>query len=330
MWEEVETPLNARRLTLGIELLVLTAVLSAGHHGRSAEPIGTPVTTALLTGFPNAGNTGVPAGTTLRTVPDEVSSGPGWYFDPRGWVEVDRDGAVLSDLYIPYNLDISASDVTVEDVRVINGGPNAFGISLRHTRNVTIEDSTISGIDAAGGRVMAGIKDVYGDSTGTEVLRDDISMFESGVQMEAGVIRDSYIHQSGYIDGDHTNGVTSNGGTTALLTIMHNTILVQQTQTDAIGLFEDFGIQANRMIVNNFLAGGGFTIYGGQNSGGPPATNIVIVGNTISPMYYPHGGYFGYVMNFSQGNGNIWSENTWDISGQPGCPLSVNLTAAAS
>src|SRR5690348_1640013 len=31
-------------------------------------------------GYPDASTTGVPDGTTLRTVPTDVASGPGWYF----------------------------------------------------------------------------------------------------------------------------------------------------------------------------------------------------------------------------------------------------------
>ncbi len=32
------------------------------------------------------------------------------------------------------------------------------------------------------------------------------------------------------------------------------------SQTDAIGLFEDFGVQANRIIRGNLLAGGSYTL----------------------------------------------------------------------
>ena len=68
--------------------------------------------------------------------------------------------------------------------------------------------------------------------------------------------------------GDHLNGTTSNGSTTPLA-IIHNTIFNAHGQTDAISLFEDFGTEANREISDNLVAGGGYTIYGGQNPGGP-------------------------------------------------------------
>ena len=75
-------------------------------------------------------------------MPGQISGGKGWHFDPRGWVEVDGNGAVLKGLYIPYSVDISASDVTVTDVEVVVTG-NGFGIGLRHTRNVTISYSEV-------------------------------------------------------------------------------------------------------------------------------------------------------------------------------------------
>jgi hypothetical protein len=309
------------RLTLlaaaGALILVVGVIVTLTIRGPTSGATQTNCASSPAScGFPSAATAGVPSGLTLKRVPGQVSKGPGWHFDSRGWVEVDGDGAVLDGLYIPYNLDITASNVTIKDVKVVNGGQSAFGISLRHTHNVTIVNSTITGINRTTGRVLAGVKDIYGDSTGTTVLRDNIRLFESGVQMDEGLVQDSYIHEPGYIDGDHTNGVTANGGTT-LLTVNHNTILIHRTQTDAVGLFEDFGAQANRTITDNLLAGGGYTIYGGQNNGGPPTSNIVVSGNQISPIYYPRGGFFGWVANFdSSGVGNLWQNNVWDNNGQ--------------
>jgi|HubBroStandDraft_1064217.scaffolds.fasta_scaffold05787_5 hypothetical protein len=266
-------------------------------------------------GFPGASDTGVAAGIALRSVPAQVSSGPGWRFDPAGWVQVYGKGAVLSGLYIPYNVNVTGSDVTIKNDRIVTGGPDAIGISLRHAHDVTIEDSTISGANAGNRRIMAGIKDVYGDSTGVSVLDNDIFAFETGIQLESGLIQGNYLHDPGYIAGDHTNGIMSNGGATGLLTIEHNTILIDRGQTDAIGLFEDFGVQRNRHIIDNLLAGGGYAIYAGQNPGGPPTSNIVIAGNQISTIYYARGGYYGCAAHFnSQGSKNVWSDNMWNAT----------------
>ena len=130
--------------------------------------------------------------------------------------------------------------------------------------------------------------------------------------MESGLIQDNYIHDMGYKSGDHLNGITSNGST-ALLTIRHNTVLNSFDQTDAISLFEDFGVQANRTIDNNLVAGGGYTIYGGANPGGAATSNIHITNNRFSRLYYPNGGSYGPVTAYApSGAGNTWTGNIWD------------------
>src|SRR6185437_14616474 len=81
----------------------------------SAKPTPKPTPTPAncsnaphLCGFPDATNSGVPAKMQkkLLTVPGQVSSGPGWQFNPGGWVEVSGNGAVLKGLNIPYNVDV--------------------------------------------------------------------------------------------------------------------------------------------------------------------------------------------------------------------------------
>jgi hypothetical protein len=297
----------------------LAAGLSVAFSGKASAATQAPGTNCAAVpsscGYPDATNTGVPAGTVLKTVPGQVSSGPGWHYDPRGWVQVDGAGAVLSGLSIPYNINVTASNVTIKNVQVVTSGQP--GISLRHTSNVTVQDSTITGVNATSGRMLAGVKDMYGDSTGLAVLRDNISWNETGVQLESGLVQDTYIHNTGFVAGDHVNGVTSNGGVTALLTIQHNTIFIDRSQTDAIGLFDDFGVQANRVIASNLLAGGGYPIYGGQNPGTSAPTGIHITGNKIATIYYAKGGAYGPVTAFnSAGAGSTWSGNTWDSTAQ--------------
>jgi hypothetical protein len=306
-------------LALGTGFSALSALPAGAATLASASPATTSTNCAAnpsACGFPDATNTGVPAGTVLQQVPGQVTKGPGWAWNPAGYVSVTGNGAVISGLSIAGNLDISASNVTVNDVKVTNSGQNSYGVSLRHTSNVTVENSTISGASASSGRLMAGVKDVYGDATGTRVLADNISCAATGVQMSAGLIQDSYIHDMGYLPGDHVNGTTSNGGNTHLLTIAHNTIFNNLNQTDAVSLFQDNGVQANKTITGNLLAGGGYTIYGGTKAGGPATSNIQITNNVIATTYFPKGGQYGPVAYYNSGNGNAWSGNTWDSTGQ--------------
>ena len=314
-------------------------LVDAGGQARSllgpspADPTGTTPPTATPTpntlpvtqhncadapircGYPDAGNTGVPASVALKRIPEDVTSGPGWSYDSRGWVAIDTDGAVFDgyDLAIP--VEVTAPNVVIRNCRVSVTGER-IGIGLRHTNNVTIQDSQINSPNGGDNRLMVGIKDIYGDSTGLKILRTNIWNTSTAIQVESGLIRDNYIHDLGYKNGDHVNGTTSNGGT-GLLTIDHNTVFNSYDQTDAISLFQDFGNQANRTISNNLLAGGGYTIYAGANPGKLPTSNITITNNRISRKYFPNGGSFGPITAYNaNGTGNSFTGNIWDDTGK--------------
>jgi hypothetical protein len=267
-------------------------------------------------GFPDAMNSGVPAGTTLKAVPGDVTSGTGWtYSAAKQEVDVTGNGAVLTGLSIPYNVNITASNVTLSNDRVVTTG--TFGISIRHTSNVTIQNSTITGTNATSGRLNSAISDVYGDSTGMAIKNNNITDFRSAIQIVSGLVTGNYIHDPGYIKGDHTNGVIANGGTQQL-TITHNTILNNLDQTDAISLDTDQvdGPVTNKTIENNLLAGGDYPIYGGTAFGHTTA-NILIENNRFGQAYHATSGQFGPVAYFSgSGTGNVWSGNTWDSTGK--------------
>jgi hypothetical protein len=317
----------AIKISLALIVIGGTAVL-AGHLRLASTPAAPPsgaaqvpsdcITVPHACGFPDATDTGVPRGTALRSVPGQVSSGPGWYYNAKaGGVVVTANGTVLTGLYIPCDLVIDASDVTVQDVKVVTGG--YFGISLRHTAGVTIEDSTISGQNLTSGRIDSAIDDVYGDSTGIVIKNDDISHFRTGVQISTGLIADNYIHDPGYIRGDHTNGIYV-AGTTEPLTIYGNTIFNNLGQTDDISLDAANSGQdvANKIVVDNMLVGGGYSIYGG-GARNDRTSNIVIENNEFGQLYYPRGGKYGPVAYFnSTGKGNVWSGNAWSGTSLPG------------
>jgi hypothetical protein len=267
-------------------------------------------------GFPDATNTGVPAGMILRAVPGQVSSGRGWSYN-RAAREVDVTGndAVLSGLSIRGNLNIAASNVTIKDDEVIAAG--YFGVSLRHTTDVMIEHSTIRGQNLTTGRVGSAIDDVYGDSTGMVIKDDNISCFKTAVQVTTGLVAGNYIHGFGYMAGDHSNGILDIG-TAQPLMIYGNTILNTRGQTDAISLDASATGEtvANKTVQDNLLAGGSFTIYGGA-ARSSTTSNIVIEDNRFSQAYYAKGGQYGPVAYFStRGNGDTWSGNTWIGTGE--------------
>ena len=135
--------------------------------------------------------------------------------------------------------------------------------------------------------------------------------------MDSGIIRRNYVHASGFTAGDHTNGIMSTGGSRPLV-IERNTVFVPHDQTDAIGLFQDFGPQSNRRISRNLVAGGGYTIYAGANPGKEDrATDIEVTGNRFARIYFPRSGYWGPVTAYAANEGNVWADNVWDETGRP-------------
>jgi hypothetical protein len=303
---------------LGLAALATVAVLAAlGNFLGHAAGLTNCATTLSNCSYPGPANTGVPAGTTLKSVPAQVSSGPGWSYNAAtNTVIVTVKGTVLSGLSIAGLLQVNASNVTVMNVKVVTN--TTFGISLTHTTNVTIENSTISGQNSTTGRLGSAIDDVYGDSTGMVIKNNNISNFKTAIQISTGLAQGNYIHDPGYVAGDHTNGFYVNGGTQPL-TISGNTI-DSLGQTDAINL--DAGTPgpsapvANKTIKDNILAGGSYTIYGGAASGSP-TTNIIITGNRFGQLYYAKSGQYGPVSYYNSADkGNTWSGNSWDTTGQ--------------
>jgi hypothetical protein len=279
-----------------------------------------------LCGFPDETNTGVPAGTALRSVPGDVSSGPGWTSNSQGDVEVSGHGAVFEGYIVHGYIDVTGSNVTIKGNEIINSGTdiNGDGINLSgNPSNTTIENNTIYSPYGSHGSngIFAGIKDINGESRGTQVLGNNIANASTGVQIYMGLIENNYIHDvTPASPSSHLNGTTSNGSTVPL-TIQHNTVFNPNGQTDAVSLFEDFGPEANVVINDNLLAGGGYVVYGGQNEGGPQAYNIRITNNRFSTIYYPQSGYYGYITAFDpHAPGNVWSGNVLDSNNKPLSP----------
>lgn len=286
-----------------------------------------PATNATMTnsvshlcGFADVTNTGVPAGETIYRVPEDITeptaaTGSGWSWNGTNQVIAASAAAVVKNIEFTGNIDANGDGVLVDNVRAYVPF-DGMGVALRNSQSVTVEDSEFIG-GTGTDRMLVGVKDVYGDVGGTIVRRNEFIGWSTGVQIYSGLIEQNYIHDPGFLTGDHTNGTTSNGGTTQL-TIQDNTVLNDRDQTDAISLFEDFGPESNRTIDHNLVAGGSYCIYGGQNVGGPDASNIAITNNSFSRMYYANCGSSGYLAAWPpNGGGGVFSGNIWDDTGDP-------------
>jgi hypothetical protein len=297
-----------------------------GSGGSTSSTGCAPAASATMTntvshkcGFPDTTNTG-PSGTLYAVGSGPTSNtGSGWSVsgdtinvNSGGTLKnVDTGGRVVS---------VNGANATVNNVKIVAAATGVAGVGLRGANNAVIENSIIAGTNGSSGRMFAGIKDYESGSTysaNTVIKANNIYYTSTGVQVDHGMVEDNYIHNMGMISGDHINGTTSNGGGDGiLLTLQHNTVFNQISQTDAISLFEDFAVQQNRVINDNLVAGGGYTIYGGQNSGGAAIKNIRITNNHFSKMFYSNYGSYGYIAAFTTGGtGNVWSGNVDDATG---------------
>ena len=98
-------------------------------------------------GFPDATSTG-PRVASLRSVPGQVSSGPGWSWS-NGGVEISGAGTVFAGFAVQGTVNVTASDVTVRDDAITVTG-DSFGVAIRHASGTTIEYCDISSPSAGG------------------------------------------------------------------------------------------------------------------------------------------------------------------------------------
>ena len=104
--------------------------------------------------------------------PRQVTSGPGWHYDSRGWVVIDGTNAQVSGLAFTVEVSIEAAGVKLSDCEVREAG-SMFPIAVRHAPNTTIDHCRIT---SPGANNLVGIKDIYGDSTDLTVTNNDIGV----------------------------------------------------------------------------------------------------------------------------------------------------------
>lgn len=236
---------------------------SAKSASASAAAATSSSAAAASGGFPNASNTGVPAGTSLTKY--------------NGTYVVTQDNAVISNLEIHGNVVIQADNVTMKNVKVVASAYHAVQVATGAT-GFTLQDSEIDGT----GTTSNGI---YGQGT---FLRNDISGVENGITVDGNSkISGNYIHSLLNTGSPHYDGIEVNSGSN--IEITGNTVVVDHTQTSAIMLDNYFGGLSNITVDGNRLVGGGYTVYLDDSFSGGPVddASIRITNNQVG------GGYWG-------------------------------------
>jgi hypothetical protein len=317
------TPLRLGTVAAGLAastaaMLALTGAGSAttSHASLTAGPVVNCAANLAACGYPTAASTGVPASTTLKTVGTQVTSGPGWTWNAAASeLDVTGSNVTLSGLSVTGDVNITGNNVTLSNDQILSNG-GYWAVKLEGVSGTTITNSTLGGTNTGSGRVGSAICDITGTSTGTTISNDNISYFKTAIQVSAGTISGNYIHDPGYVAGDHTNGILD-VGTTQALSITGNTILINLGQTDAVSLDSTLSNQAvgNKTVSGNYLAGGSYDIYAG-GARGDTTSNIRITNNRFGQAYYSTSGQYGPVAYFTATDpGNTWTGNVWDSTG---------------
>ena len=238
-----------------------------------------------ISGFPDAATTGVPAGVTLTA---------------SGGLVINTPGVVIEGLAISGMVTINADNVTLKNCTITSGSWAVVNITSGST-GVVVQDCEINGLNAEGVRGISG--------QGT-FLRNDIHNTEDGIYLTGSntLIQDNYIHdlQSNW-SGPHYDGIATDGGVSNI-TIRHNTIINSHGQTSALMLSNYFGSVTNVVVDNNWLEGGGYTVYSdGQFNNG------TISGVSFTNNYLVKGQY-GY--SSINNNTPVWEGNI-QYTGQP-------------
>lgn len=248
-----------------------------------------PSASSSPTGFPNATTTGLTDPTLLK---------------PSGCVTASTPGQVVQNLTITdCDISVTATDVTIRNVRLVSSTNDKWGIIVRGGASATIDHVEVSGKDKTTGSVEYAV--LSQTNLPTTVSNSNLHHCADCIQGENMTITGNYIHDMALIPGvSHVDGIQCNAY--CGLTIRGNTILNEYGQTSAVALFADFGTPKDSTITGNLLAGGGWTIYAGNAA----STGISVTNNVLSRRYWPNVGQWGWL---TRGGGSpVVSGNTYE------------------
>ncbi len=255
-------------------------------------------------GYPDATNTGVPAGTTLT--------------QQNGDITVTKPGTTISGVALNGTIDVDANNTTIEDSEITVDGTQAGCNSPCGGKGIWTKPGVT-------GTIIRHVTCHGGAPTGDNVTEFCIQSNDSSTQVSyahlyncttgfvgPGTWSNSFVDQTGAtIPQEHYEDIYYGGGGGPLI-VNHNTMLNPQGQTAVVFASVDFGNQTTLTITNNLMAGGGYMIYGGgSGNGGKVLGPVTITGNRFSRKYYPDGGYYG-VDSYMTNSVTTWSGNIWD------------------
>jgi hypothetical protein len=248
--------------------------------------------------------------------------GTNYFSNPsaHGYPDATNTGPVAGTSFTTYSGTLQAASNTTYQNLIITGGLLFTGVS-----NVTVINCKISG-QTWGSRVVyceygsvSGIVIRNCDIDGGHTNPSTVGVAGDGYTLDACnihgttdaidvgsdcTVQNCYVHDLQELSGDHTDGLQSSGGGNYL--IQHNTIDANGTNS-AIFLGPDQGNIVGVTVHDNILAGGGYTMYGG-NGTSYTCSNEVITNNRFvrdyvyGPTDFGAGGTYTFT-------GNVWDDD---------------------
>src|SRR4029079_11360024 len=113
-------------------------------------------------------------------------------------------------------------------------------------------------------------------------LNNEIYNVENGIALNGNntVIKGNYIHDMNAAGSPHYDGIQIDGGNSNVV-IEHNTIINNWGQTSAVMIDNYFGPISNIKVNDNYLAGGGYTIYSDGQFDGGTISGVQILNNVF-------------------------------------------------
>jgi hypothetical protein len=283
------------RRQISLRLLLYSAIFSLQIAGPAArgEEVSRPAQAVLdraheLT-WPDAQNTGVPAGVMLKSIKGDVLS--------------EADGQVIEALDISGAVYINHNNVTLQKSKITAAALYLVKIKLGLS-GVVIQDCEINGT----GIGNEGSNGIAGQGM---LLRNNIYNVENGITLQgegSSLIQDNFIHSLKASGSPHYDGIEIDGSI-ANATIAHNTVINDYNQTSAVMVDNYFGPISNIQVINNRLIGGGYTVYSDGQFTSAAISNVAFINNRLGKGQW---GYRSFVKNAP-----VWRGNVDDVTGRP-------------
>ncbi|GAA4111055.1 hypothetical protein GCM10022393_08480 [Aquimarina addita] len=212
--------------------------------------------------------------TNAQEKPTAENTGPkGNLTEYTGETNITTEGTVLENFIINGSINVRANNVTIKNCLIITDG--TYGIRATYDfESLLIEDCEIRGMQSAG---------IIGDN----FIARRCNIWDSGADalkpFNNFIIEDCYIHDLGYIETSHADGLQMVGGSNGIIRrnnfdMPHDNPTYKNSQ--CIIMLTNIAPIDNILLEENWINGGGFSVHvRDKNTGFGIPTNVSLINN---------------------------------------------------